>query len=112
MRPFSIAAAFALAMAGAGAVASDQAVPLQLTVFPCAADSAVAPTLSPWAMQRPPSKIPVTPDWQRVGPVWKGSLTLAPGAYMLIIEFAPLQRRSLAVGGDPRRAAPPRPHHQ
>lgn len=86
MRHFSIAAAFALAMAGAGAVASDQAVPLQLTVFPCAADSAVAPTLSPWAMQRPPSRIPVTPDWQRVGPVWKGSLTLAPGAYMLIIN--------------------------
>ena len=83
MRSFSIASAFVLAMVGASAVASDQTVPLQLTVFPCAADSAIAPTLRVWSMQRPPSKIPVAPDWQRVGAVWEGSLTLAAGAYML-----------------------------
>ena len=61
MRHFSIAAAFALATVGVGAVASDQAVPLRVTVFPCAADSAIAPTLRVWSMQRPPSKIPVMP---------------------------------------------------
>jgi hypothetical protein len=107
MRTFSIAAAFALAVVGTNAVASDETVPLQLTVFPCAADSAVAPTLSAWTMQQPPSKIPVTPAWQRTGAVWEGSLALARGAYMLSADspHCHAYSRWMAIPGAQRHLA-------
>ncbi len=87
MKLLSIGTALALAALGASAVASGQSVPLQLTVFPCAADSAAPPSLSAWDWRRAPSvKIQPAPSWQRIGAIWQGSLTLAPGRYMLYAD--------------------------
>lgn len=86
MRMLSMSIALALATLGASAVASGGSVALQLIVFPCAADSAVAPTLRAWALQRPPALVQTTPSWQHLGPVWEGSLTFAPGVYMFSAE--------------------------
>ncbi|MGA8534136.1 MAG: hypothetical protein WB615_08520 [Candidatus Tumulicola sp.] len=86
MKLLSIGIAFALAMLGQGALASEQTVQLQVTVFPCATDSAAAPSLRAWALQRPPAQIAETPAWERIGSVWQASLTLAPGPYMLSAE--------------------------
>ena len=56
MKLLSIGTAFAVTTLAAGALAADQSVPLQLTVFPCGADVAVAPSLRVTAMTKPPEK--------------------------------------------------------
>lgn len=86
MRLLAIAAAFTLAAFGANGAASDQSVPLVLTVFPCAADAAAPPALRAWAMKRLMPEVHLSPVWERTGPVWQGSIAFEPGAYIFSAE--------------------------
>lgn len=86
MRLLSAAIAFALASAAAGAAASNPAVPIALTVFPCATDAGAPPNLTATKMQRPPSRVQVTPAWQRSGAVWNASIALDAGRYWVKVD--------------------------
>ena len=86
MKLLSPGIAFTLAVSAIGARASDSAVALQVTVFPCAADAAVAPSLRVISLKQPVSVVKVAPEWQRSGDLWQGSLALDAGRYILNAE--------------------------
>jgi hypothetical protein len=83
MNILSIGAAFALATIGATALAADQSISLQVTVFPCEADATVAPSLGVTAITRPPAKVDVAPSWRWTGSVWQADVALPPGRYLI-----------------------------